>query len=190
MPTEVGCPDHAKLEAYAQNDLAPEDAAILERHLAGCQACLNRYLKRAESKAAVNIPNCHVVKEIGRGRFGVVYKAWWIRDEPRIVALKVLSIAGDLEESRFDREIAVQKKIESPWIVKCLESGAIDGTRYYIMDLVEGVHLDEYLNSSCSDLGEKLTVFRRVCAAVADAHTCGVVHRDLKPSNILFARVH
>ncbi len=53
------------------------------------------------------------------------------------------------------------------------------------MDLVEGVHLDEYLTSSCSDLGEKLTVFRRVCVAVADAHTCGVGHRDLKPSNIL-----
>ncbi|UCC30891.1 MAG: protein kinase, partial [Phycisphaerales bacterium] len=56
---------------------------------------------------------------------------------------------------------------------------------YFIMDFVEGVHLDEYLSSYGGDLEGKLAVFQIVCRAVADAHSAGVTHRDLKPRNIL-----
>jgi CHASE2 domain-containing sensor protein len=102
-----------------------------------------------------------------------------------VVALKVLACHGKMEEHRFDREIAVLKKIDSPWIVKCHDSGTIGNARYYVMDLVEGVHLDEYLSNSNLDLNGKLAIFQRVCRAVADAHAKGVIHRDLKPRNIL-----
>jgi len=185
MPPEIECPDSARLSAYAQGDLSTKDIASIEQHLAECESCLNRYLELTKPQAVVNIPDCHVIKEIGRGRFGVVYKAWWIKDKPRIIALKVSNWVGDQGENRFEREIAVLTKLESPGIVKCLGSGEVDATRYYMMDLVEGVHLDEYLALSCSGLIERLTVLRRVCLAVANAHELGVVHRDLKPSNIL-----
>ena len=115
----------------------------------------------------------------------MVYKAWWLRGKPRIVALKVLTSAGGMEKSRFDREIAVLRRIDSPWIVKCLDSGTIGEATYFIMDFVEGVHLDEYLRSCGGDLEGKLAVFQLVCRAVADAHAAGVAHRDLKPRNIL-----
>jgi len=126
-----------------------------------------------------------VVCEIGRGRFGVVYKAWWMKDTPRLVALKILTVAGDMEVHRFDREISVLQRIESPHIVKCLHAGESAGSHYFVMDYVRGTHLDEFLRTRTTGLPEKLRVFQRVCSAVADAHATGVIHRDLKPRNIL-----
>ena len=177
------CPDPVKLAEHAQNNLGREDTPALDEHLATCHACLDRFLELGKRSLVPDIPGCHVVKEIGRGRFGAVYKAWWLKDKPRTVALKILTCPGEMEKSRFDREIAVLTKLDSPWIVKCLDSGKTGDALYYVMDLVEGVHLDEYLESStCTvTLKGKLTVFQRVCRAVADAHAKGVVHRDLKP---------
>lgn len=185
MSAEVGCPQSATLLAYSKDDLAPEETTAVEQHLSTCKTCLERYLEVAQPRAVVNIPDCHIVKEIGRGRFGVVYKAWWLNDEPQLVALKVSNQVSAPEERRFEREIAVLKKITSPGIVRCLDSGQVEGTCYFVMDLVQGLHLDDYFESSCSELTEKLTVFRRVCVAVAEAHALGIIHRDLKPKNIV-----
>ena len=185
MSVTVDCPDQAKLAQHARNELAQHTAADLDRHLAACRSCLHDYLELGRKTLAPEVPECHIIKEIGRGRFGVVYKAWSLAGEPRIVALKVLSCPGEMEQSRFDREIAVLKKIDSPWITKCLESGKTGESMYYTMDFVEGMHLDQHLAKSTADLNGKLAVFTRVCRAVADAHAQGVIHRDLKPRNIL-----
>ena len=185
MLTATICPDSLTLEAHARDNLPSHAAATLDRHFCECRSCLNRYFELGKPFFAPEISGFQIVKEIGRGRFGVVYKAWWLQDKPRIVALKVLSYGGQMEKTRFEREIAVLKKIDSPWIVKCLESGATGEARYYVMDYIDGVHLDEYLGSSGLSLNEKLAALQRVCRAVADAHAEGVIHRDLKPNNIL-----
>ena len=78
--TTVACrPDPADLADHARDALGREEAASLDRHLTGCTTCLERYLGHHRRSLVPDIPNCHVVKEIGRGRFGVVYKAWQIR---------------------------------------------------------------------------------------------------------------
>ncbi len=185
MSTLNTCPDQGKLARYARDDVGPEDTTELDEHLVECRECLNRLLELGRRADAPEVPGCHVVREIGRGRFGVVYKAWSLGDKPRVVALKVLSQTGTMERDRFDREIAVLKKLDSPGIVKCLDSGTAGPLTYLVMEHVEGVHLDEYLETSSLDLNGKLAVFQNVCRAVADAHAGGVVHRDLKPRNIL-----
>ena len=185
MSPPVECPDRSRIAAYTRTDLSAEDAAAVEKHLAACRACLDEFVALGRRSLAPDVPGCQIVKEIGRGRFGVVYKAWRLNDPPRVVALKVLSCPGEMEKHRFDREIAVLKKLDSPSIVKCIDSGETGDAVYFIMDFVEGVHLDEYLKSSSDDLNARLRVFERVCRAVADAHAHGVVHRDLKPRNIL-----
>ncbi|MCP4248248.1 MAG: protein kinase [bacterium] len=185
MSTRAGCPDPAKLEEYAQDNLAREETASLDQHLADCPACLERYVGLGRRSLVPDISNCHVVKEIGRGRFGAVYKAWSLGTRPRIVALKVLICPGEMERDRFDREIAALKTIDSPWIVRCLQSGETGDAKYFVMDFVEGLQFNDYCASSPRDLNSRLRVFQRVCRAVADAHAKGVIHRDLKPSNIL-----
>ncbi|MCH7995637.1 MAG: protein kinase, partial [Planctomycetes bacterium] len=161
------------------------DGQWLERHLSDCPRCLTNFLDACQPSPVPHIPDVRVVSEIGRGRFGVVYKAWWLKHAPQIVALKILSGASAMEINRFDREIAVLRKIDSPHIVKCLDAGVTGESHYFVMDYVLGTHLDEYLKDQTENLSEKLAVFERVCDAVADAHARGVVHRDLKPGNIL-----
>lgn len=179
------CPDPDLLVRLSGNDLPRDRAAGVEHHLSNCRPCLDRVLAAGQRPSFPRIDSLHLVAELGRGRFGIVYKAWWLRDKPRLAALKVLTEAGEAEQRRFEREAAVLERLDSPGIVKCLHHGTIDGRPYYVMDFVEGEHLDEYLAYRTKSLAERLAVFARVCRVVAAAHGAGVVHRDLKPKNIL-----
>jgi len=135
--------------------------------------------------ALPRLRDCFLVAELGRGRFGVVYKAWWLTEPARLVALKLLNFTGDMERGRFEREIRVLREIDSPHVVRSLDSGWAGDMPYHIMELIHGVHLDEYVATVAKSLEARLRIFQRVCNGVADAHRYDVVHRDLKPKNIL-----
>lgn len=188
MATDTTCPVESQLSGYAHSALSREATTRIEGHLSECPSCLSRFFEIEDSVGGgvrPDIPDCRLVEEIGRGRFGVVYKAWWTKGPPRVVALKLLARPSDMEKSRFEREISVLKKLDSPSIVKCLDSGTTGDSVYYMMEFVEGGHLDQYLARRTHSLDEKLRVLARVCRAVAEAHAHGVVHRDLKPRNIM-----
>lgn len=178
------CPTISFWESYALAGADRSDS-VSDGHLLVCSGCRDVYFGLIQKPYTPRIPHCQIVGEIGRGRFGVVYKAWWLKDQPEIVALKLLHSIGEMEKHRFDREINVLSHLASPGIVRCRASGGNGDSRYFIMDYVAGTHLDEYLRKSELDLKDRLAVLRRVCLAVADAHAAGVVHRDLKPRNIL-----
>ena len=116
-------------------------------------------------------------REIGRGGLGIVYSAC-DRDLGREVAIKVMdgALAG---------EAPLIARLEHPAIVPVYERGTLpDGRSWYAMKLIAGARLEEYV-SHPRTLSERLRVFRRVCEAVAYAHSCGVLHRDLKPQNVM-----
>src|SRR5262249_37871861 len=65
------------------------------------------------------------------------------------------------------------------------DSGELPGGRlYYVMRYVQGQRLDDYAHTA-APAPARLRVFEKICAAVAFAHSRGVIHRDLKPSNIM-----
>ncbi|MFQ5592215.1 MAG: serine/threonine protein kinase, partial [Phycisphaerae bacterium] len=179
------CPEATSFRRYMRGGLPEDSVDRFERHIQECGSCLSRLIALGQVDSAPTVPQCHIVGQLGSGRFGVVYKAWWLGDTPRLVALKCLSYSGEIERERFDREIKVLRQIDSPHIVKCLASGITGGTHYFVMDLIRGEHLDEYVANRATDLDHKLAIFQRVCLAVAEAHAKGVIHRDLKPRNIL-----
>jgi serine/threonine protein kinase len=123
---------------------------------------------------------------LARGGMGAVYCA-----EDRIlqrnVAIKILDTAdpeGALAE-RLNREARVLAQLEHPGIVPVHDAGALpDGRVFYVMKLVEGSRLDQFL-AGVNSLPERLRLFLRICDAVSFAHSRGVLHRDLKPSNIM-----
>jgi tetratricopeptide (TPR) repeat protein len=128
-----------------------------------------------------------LLKELGRGGMGLVYKALQVSTK-RVVALKVMLAAPFASQSalrRFDREVQLAARLQHPSIVRVLESGQVAGQKYYAMDFVEGVRLDEHLATVQPDVRAALTIVERVCAAVDYAHHHGVIHRDLKPGNVL-----
>ncbi|HEX6724908.1 MAG TPA: protein kinase, partial [Gaiella sp.] len=129
-------------------------------------------------------------EQIGRGGMGVVWRA---RDERlgRDVALKVLHpwVADDPElRERFEREAAALARLEHSSVVRLYDVLENDGQTVLVMELVDGVSLDTLIAGRSLDWDETRRHCAPVAAALAHAHTRGVVHRDLTPANVLVER--
>lgn len=106
----------------------------------------------------------------------------------RPVAIKFMSAShlhSERARKRFDREVELASRLEHPCITRVYDSGLLAGVYYYAMELVEGIHLDEYVRTKHIAHREILGLMLKICKGVEHAHQHGVIHRDLKPSNIL-----
>jgi serine/threonine protein kinase len=129
-----------------------------------------------------------LLKEIGRGGMGIVYRA----RQPsldRIVALKMvltgrLATPDDLQ--RFLSEAAAAGGLQHPNIVKVYEVGNVDGQHYFSMEFIEGQSLAQKLQEHGPLPSRTAARYARsIARAIHHAHAQRILHRDLKPSNIL-----
>jgi hypothetical protein len=128
---------------------------------------------------------------IGQGGMARVYRAEH-EGLQRQVALKVLldglGKAGDGHE-RFLREARIAAAIKHPNVVNIFDVGVHQGTPYLVMELLEGVDLDAFVEEkSRLDEGTIMDIVVPIAGALAAVHDAGIVHRDLKPGNIFLAR--
>ncbi len=144
----------------------------------------------AVPRGTPEIPGYDNLRELARGGQGVVYTATQ-RSTRRAVAIKVLldgAISSGAARRRFEREIDLVAGLRHPNIVSVYDSGVTeDGRLYLVMELVEGVPLDQAMRAGDGGMlpiREQIGVFAEACDAVHYAHQRGVIHRDLKPSNI------
>lgn len=132
---------------------------------------------------------------IGHGGMGVVMSA----QQPAIrrqVAMKVMLGAEDTNSRlRFIEEAQITGQLQHPNIVP-VHDLALDehGRPFYTMKLVKGITLQRVIDGLAAQerdiiaaypLATLLTIFQKVCDALAFAHSRGVIHRDLKPANIM-----
>lgn len=147
----------------------------------------------ADSQAApaVQLGEYRLVKKLGEGAMGAVYKAHQ-ESHDRDVALKVLFphvAANPKLVERLYREGRVLGQLDHPGIVQAYAIGADRGCHYVAMEFIDGDSLQKWL----ARLG-RLTVADAVrltldCARALDyAHGLGVIHRDVKPDNVLLTR--
>ena len=126
-----------------------------------------------------------VVREIGRGGFGVVHEA---RDLElgRSVALKAVRAAGadPLREARTLGEAEAAARLAHPNIVHLYDVGRCERGPYLIMELLRGETLAERLGRAPPPLRESVRIAVEIARGLAHAHANGVVHRDLKPGNV------
>ena len=128
-----------------------------------------------------------VQRILGEGGMGTVFFATR-PDLGTAAAIKVLrdSWLSPARRERFAREQHTLAHLDHPNIARLLDASTLeDGTPYFVMEYVEGLHLDEYCEVYGCDVRERLRLFRSVCEAVQFAHAHAVIHRDLKPSNVL-----
>jgi eukaryotic-like serine/threonine-protein kinase len=126
-------------------------------------------------------------KILGEGGMGVVWLAER-EDTSNLVAIKFLPHAGlsPARRERFSAETRTLARLTHPYIARLYDAGALaDGTPWFVMEYVEGVHLTDYCRAEDRRIEECLHLFRMVCEAVQYAHGQEIIHRDLKPSNIL-----
>jgi len=132
---------------------------------------------------------------IAQGGMGAVINAREVTIE-RNVAMKVMlnSDASD-DVIRFIAEAKITGQLEHPNIVPVHELGVDDKEQvFYTMKYVRGTTLRHILDDLFERkpealkkyrLPELLTIFQKVCDAIAFAHSKGVIHRDLKPENFM-----
>jgi WD40 repeat protein len=135
-------------------------------------------------------PGFEILRELGRGGMGVVYKARQTALN-RIVALKmVLSGSESLESDRlrFLAEAEAVAAVRHPNVVQVYEFGVSNGLPYFAMEFLGGGSLAGMLaeHGRMSAMATARIV-EQVARGVQATHDVGVVHRDLKPANILFA---
>jgi serine/threonine protein kinase len=95
---------------------------------------------------------------------------------------------SDVARRRFEREIEVASLLEHPNIARVYDSNLSPGVYFYSMELIDGVSLDEFVESKRLNRRASLSLMSVVCRAIQYAHEKGVIHRDLKPSNIMVDR--
>lgn len=87
--------------------------------------------------------------------------------------------------SRFQREIAIGKKLRHPGVVQTVDSGDMDQL-CIVMEWIDGRFLREILTREGKLPVDRATrIAIGVCEALEYIHSVGVVHRDLKPENIM-----
>jgi serine/threonine protein kinase/tetratricopeptide (TPR) repeat protein len=129
-----------------------------------------------------------IVREIGQGGMGTVYEATRVDDAfDKTVAIKLISVMVLSDAFRRERQILAQ--LDHPHIARLLDGGATDdGMPYLVMEYVDGLPIDQYIEQHRLGVEEILRLFIQVMEAVAFAHRNLIVHRDLKPSNILVTK--
>jgi serine/threonine protein kinase len=128
-----------------------------------------------------------ILAPLGAGGMGEVYRA---RDTRlgRDVAIKVLSprLAASAEtRARFEREARAASSLNHPHICTLHDVGEQDGTRFLVMELLQGETLARRLAQGPLPTDELLGVAIQVAGALDAAHRSGLVHRDLKPANVM-----
>jgi eukaryotic-like serine/threonine-protein kinase len=136
-----------------------------------------------------------IERVLGQGGMGTVFEAIdeYRLDEPPIgqrIALKVLHTAVTVRTEllyELRREFQRLQQLSHPNIVRVHEFDRDGATAFFTMELLDGLSLSQVLesrNQVALKRTHALAVIHEVGAAVAHAHSRGVVHGDINPQNI------
>jgi eukaryotic-like serine/threonine-protein kinase len=133
-----------------------------------------------------------LVRFLGAGGMGEVYEAEHLQVGKR-VAVKCLwpAYARSPDQiERFEREARVASLVDSPHVVDVLDAGALDdGSRFFVMELLQGVTLATELASvQALPIERSCRIVTQIALGVGAAHAAGITHRDLKPENVFLVR--
>jgi serine/threonine-protein kinase len=139
-----------------------------------------------------------LVEKLGEGGMGEVWKAEH-RMLARPAAIKLIKsdpgsrASGDTPEQaihRFEREVQATAELRSPHTVVVYDYGFTDDrTFYYVMELLDGISLQDAVEKYGPMPAERTVhILRQACRSLAEAHKRGIVHRDIKPGNIFICR--
>jgi serine/threonine-protein kinase len=133
------------------------------------------------------IPGYEVLKLLGRGSMGIVYRARQL-DLKREVAVKMI-LAGPLatpqEIHRFRTEAEAMARLQHPNIVTVFEIGTVAECPFFAMEYVNGPGLNKVIAGRPQPVTQAVAWVEALAQAMEHAHRQGIVHRDLKPGNVV-----
>lgn len=137
-----------------------------------------------------------ILEEIGRGGFGIVYRAVQ-EGVNRHVALKTVrrnahAIQGFDFAEAFRKEALHMSRLRHPNTITLFDYGETDdGSLYLVTEFLEGETLYERLwrvKSMTAD--DAVNIAKQIAKSLGEAHNIGIIHGDLKPANIFLSEMY
>jgi serine/threonine protein kinase len=161
------------------------ELGLLERPIV--EQLLRHVLRRV---GPIQIAGFSIVKQIGRGGMGVVYRGKQ-NSLNREVAVKLL-LRHDMSSEfvrRFKHEGQIAARLRHNNLVAILEVGDDEGWHFIAMEQVVGPTLTQrVVRDGPMDEIEVVDMTAKIAAVLQHVHDSGIIHRDIKPGNIMFTR--
>jgi len=138
-------------------------------------------------KTGDRIGDYEVIGELGAGGMARVYKVQNTISQ-QVEAMKILlpDLANEASFSeRFLREIQLLATLDHPGIARLHTALRIENQLVMIMELVEGVTLEDLLKQGRIPLADGIDYISQALSALSYAHRKGIIHRDIKPANMM-----
>ncbi|KRF80272.1 uncharacterized protein Dvir_GJ20095, isoform D [Drosophila virilis] len=128
-----------------------------------------------------------IIEELGKGRFGVVYKVQERAQPEQLLAAKVIKCIKTRDRQKVLEEISIMRSLQHPKLLQLAASFESPREIVMVMEYITGGELFERVVADDFTLTELdcILFLRQVCEGVAYMHGQSVVHLDLKPENIM-----
>jgi serine/threonine protein kinase len=129
-----------------------------------------------------------IVKLLGQGGFGAVYKAWDLNLKAAC-ALKENLDTSEIAQRQFEHEATILASLHHPSLPRVTDHFFVTGQgQYLVMDFIQGSNLEELLTQTGTPVrpDQALDWIVQICAALTylHSHQPPIIHRDIKPANI------
>ena len=125
---------------------------------------------------------------LGHGGMGEVYRAEHADGTVALKLVRLEHMRDALVLERFEQEVAMLMRIQSPYCARVLDAKARLDLPYLAMEFVDGPSLSTILRERELDAGEIATLVSDVTRGLDDIHAAGVLHLDLKPGNLILGQ--
>ncbi|MCK5618477.1 MAG: serine/threonine protein kinase, partial [Candidatus Krumholzibacteria bacterium] len=135
------------------------------------------------------VSHFRILRRLGAGGMGVVFKAEDLRVPGRVVALKILNaelVADENLKKRFLIEARAASSLDHPNICQIGEVDETDeGRPFMTMSFYGGPSLRHMLSEAPLDPFTSLQIAYSLAQGLSCAHRRGIIHRDIKPGNVM-----
>jgi serine/threonine protein kinase len=135
------------------------------------------------------LTNYQLTQTLGKGGMGQVFKAE--RCDGKIEQTVAIKFLHPLFYQYQSGKLLLQEaqalaQLNHPNIATIYDIAETnEGNAYIIMEYIEGLTLDVYLQQNSLSVDNKLSLFNQIADAVLEAHNHQIIHADIKPSNVL-----
>ena len=126
-----------------------------------------------------------VLRRIGKGGMGAVYKARHLALDTNVAIKVLLHQRSHDDQERFIQEAKLASKVRHPNTVYISDFGFLpDGRLYLVMELLAGRILSSEISKGPLELTRALQIAIQITRGLQAVHDKGIVHRDMKPENV------